>query len=127
MKDILDYFSSLCSSSTFIVSHIINVDNYDVIRLKKKSLAKLPLNLGIWKSRKRKGNRNWKQKLEMEIGNGNGNRKRTNHWCNVFFIVCLVITLVFYLAVVIGLAVWVMSFAFTPVLCFVITAFSVNE
>ena len=31
---------------------------------------------------------------EMETGNGNGNKKRTNHWCNVFFIVCLVITLV---------------------------------
>ena len=45
-----------------------------------------------------------KWKLEMEIGNGNGNKKHTYHWCNVFFIVCLVITLVFYLAVVIGLA-----------------------
>ena len=45
-----------------------------------------------------------KRKLEMETGNGNGNKKCTNHWCNVFFIVCLVITLVFYLAVVIGLA-----------------------
>ena len=28
-----------------------------------------------------------KRKLEMETGNGNGNTKRTNHWCNVFFIV----------------------------------------
>ena len=45
-----------------------------------------------------------KWKLETETGNGNGNKKRTNHWCNVFFIVCLVITLVFYLAMVIGLA-----------------------
>ena len=53
---------------------------------------------------------NWKWKLEMETGNGmeigngnwkwNGNwkrkweqKKRTNHWGNVFFIVCLVITL----------------------------------
>ena len=36
-----------------------------------------------------------KWKLEMETGNGtgygNGNEKCTNHWCNVFFIVCLVI------------------------------------
>ena len=32
---------------------------------------------------------NWKWKLEMEIENGNGNKKRTNHWCKVFFIVCL--------------------------------------
>ena len=47
-------------------------------------------------------------KLEMEIGNGNGNKKCTNHWCNVFFIMCLVITFVFYLAKVIGLALWVM-------------------
>ena len=35
--------------------------------------------------------------MEMEIGNGNGNKKHTNHGCNVFFIVCLAITLVFYL------------------------------
>ena len=51
------------------------------------------------------GNGNWKWKLEMEIGNGNGNKKHTNHWCNVSFIVCLVmcldITLAFYLAMVI--------------------------
>ena len=45
-----------------------------------------------------------KRKLEIKIGNGNGNKTRTNRWCNVFFIVCLVITLVFYLATVIGLA-----------------------
>ena len=46
----------------------------------------------------------------MEIGNGNGSKKHTNHWYNVFFMVCLVITLVFYLAAVIALAL---------VLCFV--------
>ena len=40
------------------------------------------------------GNRN-----EMETGNRNGNKRRTSHWCNVFFIVCLVITLVFYSAI----------------------------
>ena len=51
---------------------------------------------------------------ETETGNGNGNKKHTNHWCNVFFIVCLVITLVFSSAIVIGLAL---------VLCFVMTAF----
>ena len=47
-----------------------------------------------------------KQKLEMEmeIGNRNGNNKCTNHWCNSFFIMCLVITLVFHFAIVIGLA-----------------------
>ena len=45
-----------------------------------------------------------KWKLEVEVGNENGNKKHTNHWCNIFFIVCLVITLVFYLAMVIGLA-----------------------
>ena len=45
-----------------------------------------------------------KQKLEMETGNGNANKRRTNHWCNVFFVVCLVITQVFYLAIVMGLA-----------------------
>ena len=49
-----------------------------------------------------------KRRLEMETGNGDWKRKwehkRTNHWCNVFFIVCLVITHVFYLAMVIGLA-----------------------
>ena len=61
-----------------------------------------------WKSRKRKWNGNRKWKLEMEIGNGNGNKKRTNHWCNVVFLVCLVITLVFYLVIVMGLALWVM-------------------
>ena len=45
-----------------------------------------------------------KWKLEVEVGNENGNKKHTNHWCNILFIVCLVITLVFYLAMVIGLA-----------------------
>ena len=53
---------------------------------------------GIWKSRKRKWNRNWKWKLGMEIGNGNGNKRHTNHWCYVFFIVWLVITLVILLS-----------------------------
>ena len=33
--------------------------------------------------------------MEVEIGNGNGNKKHTNHCCNVFFIMCLVITVVF--------------------------------
>ena len=42
-----------------------------------------------------------KRKLETETGNGNGNKKHTNHWCNVSFIVCLDITLAFYLAMVI--------------------------
>ena len=42
-----------------------------------------------------------KWKLEMEIGNGNGNKKHTNHGCNVFFIVFLVITLAFYLAMIV--------------------------
>ena len=41
------------------------------------------------------GNGNWKWKLET-----NGNKRR----CNVFFIVCLVLTRVFYLAIVTGLA-----------------------
>ena len=45
------------------------------------------------------GNGNWKWKLET-----NGNKKSTNHWCNVFFIACLVLTRVFYLAFVTGLA-----------------------
>ena len=45
-----------------------------------------------------------KLETETENRNGNGNKNCTDHWCNVFFIVCLVITLVFYLAVVIGLA-----------------------
>ena len=35
------------------------------------------------------GNRNWKLKLEMEMGT---EKKRTNHWYNIFFIVCLVVT-----------------------------------
>ena len=46
------------------------------------------------------GNGNWKWKLETEMGT----KHAPNRWCNVFFIVCLVITLVFYLATVIGLA-----------------------
>ena len=45
-----------------------------------------------------------KRKLETETGNGNwkwkpetnGNKRRTNHWCNVFFIACLALTGVFY-------------------------------
>ena len=48
------------------------------------------------------GNGNWKRKPEAE--NRNGNKRRTNHWCSIFFIVCLVITQVFYLAIVMGLA-----------------------
>ena len=55
-----------------------------------------------------------KWKLEMEIGNGNWKRKweekHTNHWCNVSFIVWLDITLAFYVAMVIWLALWVMCF-----------------
>ena len=31
------------------------------------------------------GNGNWKRKPETK--NRNGNKKRTNHWCNIFFIV----------------------------------------
>ena len=50
------------------------------------------------------GTKTWDLKLEMEIGNGNESKKRTNHCCNLFFIVCLVITLVLCLAMVIGLA-----------------------
>ena len=57
-----------------------------------------------------------KWKLEMEMG-----RKNAPITGVVFSItVCLVITLV---AMVLGL-VWVLCFAFTPVLYFVITAFS---
>ena len=56
-----------------------------------------------WKLETETGNGNWKWKLEMETGNRNGNKRRTSHWCNVFFIVCLVITLVFYLAIVMEL------------------------
>ena len=44
-----------------------------------------------------------KRKLEMETGIGNwkletemGTKKNTNHWCNDFFIMCLVIIVVFY-------------------------------
>ena len=48
------------------------------------------------------GNRNWKRKPETE--NRNGNKRCTNHWCSIFFIVCLVITQVFYLAIVMVLA-----------------------
>ena len=48
------------------------------------------------------GNGNWKQKPETE--NRNGNKRRTNHWCSIFFIVCLVITQAFYLAIVMVLA-----------------------
>ena len=33
-----------------------------------------------------------KLKLETVTGNGNGEKRRTNHWCNIFFIVCLVVT-----------------------------------
>ena len=46
------------------------------------------------------GNGNWKRKPETENRNGN---KRHN-WCSIFFIVCLVITQVFYLAIVMVLA-----------------------
>ena len=79
----------------------------------------------------------------METGNGNWKRKwnkkstigrcsvRLARSCIAFFasisvsntdswVVCFVITLVFYLAMVIGWALWVMCFAFTLVLCFVI-------
>ena len=51
-----------------------------------------------------------KRKLEMETGNGNWKLKTemetkdTNNWCSIFFIVCLVITQVFYLAIVMVLA-----------------------
>ena len=60
-----------------------------------------------------------KWKLEMEIGNGNGNKKHTHHWCNVFFIVCLLITLIFCLEMVIGLA-YDLCFAYTLVLCYLV-------
>ena len=52
-----------------------------------------------WKLEMETGNGNWKRKLET-----NGNKRRTNHWCNVFFIACLVLTRVFYLAIITGLA-----------------------
>ena len=59
-----------------------------------------------------------KWKLETETGNGNGNKRRPNDWCNIFFIVCLVITWVFYLAIVMGLALWVMLCLYScTVLC----------
>ena len=64
---------------------------------------------GIWKSRKRKWNGNWKLKLETEMGT----KKMHQSLVLCFFIVCL---LLYYLAL------WVMCFAFTLVLCFVITA-----
>ena len=58
-----------------------------------------------------------KWKLEMEMG-----RKNAPITGVMFSItVCLVITLV---AMVLGVAFWVLCFAFTPVLYFVITAFS---
>ena len=44
-------------------------------------------------------NGNWKWKLQGKVST---NKKCTDYWCNVFFIVF--ITLVFYLAMVIGLA-----------------------
>ena len=62
------------------------------------------------------------EKQETKVGA----KKTHQSLVQCFFIVCLVITLVFNLAIVMGLALWVMSFAFTPVLCFVITAFSVR-
>ena len=34
-----------------------------------------------------------KRKLEMETGNRNGDERRTNHWCNILFIVCSIIDL----------------------------------
>ena len=73
--------------------------------------------------RKRNGNWKWKWKLEIETGNGNENKEHTNHWCNVFFIVWLVITPAFFLSTY-G---YRTGFAFTPVLCFVMTVFSVIE
>ena len=54
-----------------------------------------------WKLEMETGNGNWKWKLETETGNRNANKR---HWCNLFFVVCLVITQVFYLAIVMGLA-----------------------
>ena len=42
---------------------------------------------------------NWKRKLETEM-----QTKDTNHWCDIFFVMCLVITQVFYSAIVMGLA-----------------------
>ena len=63
-----------------------------------------------------------KRKMEIETGNINANKRRTNHWCNILFVVCFVITQ----AIVMWLALWVVL-AFIPVLYCVITTFSVNE
>ena len=67
------------------------------------------------------GNGNWKRKLEMETG-------KRNHWCNIFFIVCLVIYSSILLSNHYGTGFMSHAcFAITPVLCFVITVFSVIE
>ena len=66
------------------------------------------------------GNGNWKWKLEMEIGKGNESKKCNNH-CFLHGLCFVVIVLVFYLAVIMGLALQAMCSAFTLVLYFVIT------
>ena len=74
-----------------------------------------------WKLEMETGNGNWKRKLETET------RKR-NHWCNIFFIVCLVIYSSILLSNRYGTGFMSHAcFAITPVLCFVITVFSVIE
>ena len=95
--------------------------------LKKPCRWLLSQQVGSWEwqqemKMKWKWNGNWKWKLETEMGT-----KRTHHWCNVFFIVCLVISLVFYLAMVIGLALWIMLCLYSFTVCFVITASSEIE
>ena len=78
---------------------------------------------GIWKSKKWKGNRNWRKKLEMEIGNGNGNKKNAPITGEMF----LYSVLSHYSSILLsngyGTGFMSRAFAFTPVLCFVITAF----
>ena len=67
------------------------------------------------------GNGNWKWKLETKMGT----KKNTPITGAICFLHDVLghYTLVFYLAMVTGLALWLMCFAFTLVLCFVIAAF----
>ena len=55
--------------------------------------------------------------MEIEIGNWKWKWEQKTHplWCNVFFIVCLLITLILCLEMVIGLA-YDLCFAYTLVL-----------
>ena len=50
-----------------------------------------------------------KRELKMETGNINANKRRTNHLCNILFVVCLVITQ----AIIMWLALWVVLLYYT--------------